>query len=233
MREALVNIYFIPGLCFKGDICKHPAFSRLNCIAIDYFSLANRTLDSLANKMSQHIPANSIIISWSLGGILATKIATMAPHKITKLVFISSQPKMIADHRWPGIANDASNKFLTQANTDFTQLQLFFQNLVNYPNNKISIKNQLSQNFISLQKNVFADFVQLLLLADLRPEYSCLDQKILHIIGGKDAIISQNSTTLEKLNRNTKTACIANAGHAGFLTHPLLYHKIIKDFVYG
>ena len=55
-------------------------------------------LHSVAEKIAEKIPSNAYMLGWSLGGLIATKIALMTP--IKKLILVGSTPCFVARDDW-------------------------------------------------------------------------------------------------------------------------------------
>lgn len=51
-------------------------------------------------RLAEEIPNGSVVIAWSLGGMLATQLAHQFPNKIKSLVLIATNPSFIARQTW-------------------------------------------------------------------------------------------------------------------------------------
>ena len=71
--------------------------------------------------VAQHIPANCILIGWSLGGLVAQQIAHSYPEKLKQMVLICSSPKFSKSADWPSIVPKVLSFFTQQLNIDFSK----------------------------------------------------------------------------------------------------------------
>lgn len=71
--------------------------------------------------VAQHIPANCILIGWSLGGLVAQQIAHSYPEKLKQMVLICSSPKFSKSADWPSIEPKVLSFFTQQLNIGFSK----------------------------------------------------------------------------------------------------------------
>ncbi len=221
-------VYLFPGLGFSSDIMTNVLGDKM-FLGLDYFHLAPCSIDYIACKLARSIKKHSVIIAWSLGGLFAIKIASLFPDKIRKLVLLATQPRLTSADNYSGIDSKAIEDFISMATDDFETFQKRFIGLVGFPNKRIM--KQLNACFrLNSVENLLA-CLKLILLSDLRDEYSKLKTSMLYIIGQQDAVLKQDAQCLLTLNPNAKIILIPNAGHSGFLTYPTLYRAIITNFI--
>ena len=219
-------IYTIPGWGFSASILKQGALAGKTCFGLDYLDYSDLSIEGISLDLSTAIKQPSILIAWSLGGLFAIKIASLFPDKVKKLILLASQPRLIADTGYSGIDPQTMNIFIESAYQDFSRLKQQFINKVNFPS-----KNDVGTFFLDDFSKQLKSLSKILATADLRDDYRYLKTEILHIIGDKDAVLKQDEQSLCKINSNIKVVRVANAGHCGFLTHPLLYRSIIDEFI--
>jgi pimeloyl-ACP methyl ester esterase len=58
-------------------------------------------VDALCHTIHQELPKPCVLMGWSLGGMLATKIAALYPESIAGLITLSSNAQFVADSDWP------------------------------------------------------------------------------------------------------------------------------------
>ena len=63
-------------------------------------ALPDNTLVSWANDLAQQLPDNTTLLGWSLGGQIAMRAALDHPHKISRLILLSSTPRFVATDAW-------------------------------------------------------------------------------------------------------------------------------------
>ena len=55
-------------------------------------------LHTVAEKIAEKMPAHAYVLGWSLGGLIATKVAVMTPVK--KLILVGSTPCFVQRDDW-------------------------------------------------------------------------------------------------------------------------------------
>jgi pimeloyl-[acyl-carrier protein] methyl ester esterase len=57
-------------------------------------------LEGMARRVAEHLPERCSVLGWSLGGMVATRIATRFPERIEALVLVATTPRFIAGRDW-------------------------------------------------------------------------------------------------------------------------------------
>ncbi|MFA6303625.1 MAG: alpha/beta fold hydrolase [Legionella sp.] len=58
---------------------------------------------SFKTELLALLPAQFSVVGWSLGGLLATRLALEEPKRVLQLVNITSSPRFLKDENWPGV----------------------------------------------------------------------------------------------------------------------------------
>jgi pimeloyl-[acyl-carrier protein] methyl ester esterase len=168
-------------------------------------------LNEWCDEIIKILPNNPILLGWSLGGLLAIKIATQV--KISKLILIASTPKFVRSEDWPyGI--DANN---FQQFSDALQLNLS-KGLKRFVSLQTQNKNQLktlNQSIDALPASTIAlnQGLEILLNTDLIREFEQLKVPIKIILGERDTLIPIKISEWYKQQIPTTL----NTGHLPFL----------------
>lgn len=178
------------------------------------------------------IPDNTVLISWSLGGLYAIQLAHQYPEKIKKLILISSTPCFIEKNNWAGISLTEQEKFRALLKLNPQKISQRFLSLVSYPEPLqeslrpyLDLSLNLSSKISSQQEAL--DF---LFKTDFREIYKKLDLPIFNLFGEQDAIIKSNHTDqLLKLNPRASIHVIPNASHLPFISHPQESFQWLRD----
>ncbi|AZL16077.1 alpha/beta fold hydrolase [Rickettsiales endosymbiont of Stachyamoeba lipophora] len=204
------SVVLLPGLGFKSSIWDFitPSLKDYQVTLIDLPEIDNLDIKKIIDIIASKISDNSIIIGWSLGGLIATYLYHLLPHKCSKLALIASTPKFMEDKNWPGIT-------LSQIESNMKN----FSGIVQYPNKSTQVRRYLAEH----QTAVPANHLKLIKSLDAREIYNNLKIPVLNILGEKDAIIPLRQT--EYFPRFHQIIIIPKAGHVPFLTHT----EIIKD----
>ncbi len=77
-------------------------------------------LYNLADEVAEVIPGVSDILGWSLGGLVAQRIALNQPDRIRRLILVGSTPKFVSSADWSAGVDPANfSAFAEQVNHDY------------------------------------------------------------------------------------------------------------------
>lgn len=194
--------------------------------------ILDQTLDQqlhyISSKLIALIPDHSIIIGWSLGGLIAILLYKYAPEKINKLILIGSTPKFTSCAGWHCLAPETLNKFYTSACDDFPSLLQHFACLITHPKRN----NTLLLKYLLLNKKLFLFYLKIICNSDTRQALANLKIPTIYIFGEHDAIVPIACKAQFKIAfPKVSTTVIANAGHMPFISHTTLTINKIKTFL--
>lgn len=215
---------------FRVTLVDLPGFGRSQMIA-DY------TTDTIADELLKFTPSKAIWLGWSLGGLIATKMALRYPERVTKLICISSSPKFLRNESWPGINRSVLNEFSQQLAIDyeatlmrFLVLQFFGTELNHDMLDWLSL-TLFAQGKPTLQ--ALQASLALLEQEDLRSHLAQVTCPLLYLLGKKDAIVpARVAIELKQLNPNINTLIFPKASHAPFLSHEAEFITQVRNFTY-
>lgn len=190
-----------------------PGFGETPCMPWDIFQ----------SKLCQQLPDEVILCGWSMGGLIATRLALEHPERFSHLINMASSPCFVATNHWPGIT--------------LKQLDFFYQQLQSNPEHMLT-------DFVRLQQpKVFQDKLQLPKQMNLEGLKNGLDilknwnfNDKLHqlkcptayLLGRLDRIVPASTmTALQTHYPKFQSQLISKAGHMPFLSHP----DICLDFI--
>ena len=76
-------------------------------------------LGELARAVLEGVPAGSVVLGWSLGGMVALELAHQYPGRLAALVLVASTPKFVASEDWPhGMGRDVLDDFAQELARD-------------------------------------------------------------------------------------------------------------------
>ena len=170
-------------------------------------------LDEWCDEIIKILPNNPILLGWSLGGLLAIKIATQI--KISKLILVASTPNFVQTNDWPyGIDEDnfrqfsdalelnlskGLKRFISLQTQDKTQLKTLNQSIDEFPTTTMALNQGL----------------EILLITDLVDEFNQLKIEIKVILGDHDTLVPYRiSNWYDKAKINTQ---VLSTGHLPFL----------------
>lgn len=198
-------------------------------------TMASYAHADLIAHLFDHLPAKVDLLGWSLGGLIAMKMAIKAPRRVNKVITVASSPCFLSKDNWPGVEADVLDKFalrlfqhsektlkeflLLQAGNDEAAIGYYKQLkpiLELYPPHRLGLEAGLS-----LLKNW-----------DLRAEIKTLEIPSLFLYGGLDAIVPKESVAaMQLLLPDVKQHIFDKAGHAPFLSHPDEFNQQVSEFL--
>ncbi len=75
-------------------------------------------LSTIAAQLASDIPAGSVVVGWSLGGLVATQLALDYPAQVAALGWVASSPCFLAQPGWPGMASAVIQQFASMLTRD-------------------------------------------------------------------------------------------------------------------
>lgn len=203
------------------------------------FELPNYEIDSLADYIKHALRPNSIVVGWSMGGLIAQKLVDLAEPRIIAQIHIASTPKFSQGSDWHGIRQEVLQQFQQQLHVDHLQLLKRFLSIqcIGLAKPREHMKAMLDAICmfpLSSTENL-ARSLQFLSDTDLRPHNNLqVNNSVptLRIFGGLDSLIpSKAIPEIEALYPNDQIAVINKASHAAFLTHPTSCIELMDEFI--
>lgn len=170
------------------------------------------------------LPKEFSMLGWSMGGLLATRLAMEEPQSVSHLLNVTSSPYFLREKDWPGV--------------DRNVFQTFYQSLISNPEKTL-------EEFISLQlqgqKVVLGETpslvglqngIDLLMNWDLRQDLNRITNPVCYIFGRLDAIVPhQVMLTIQQRYPHIKCIMFPEAAHAPFLSHPTEFIMTLEKFL--
>lgn len=215
---------------FKVTIIDLPGFGRSE-------SLCDYSVENIIKHLLEVAPAKAIWLGWSLGGLLATKIAAEYPDRVEKLICVASSPKFLKTADWPGINIEILLKFAEQLHSDYkaTLNRFLLLQFYGLPLNKEMLRWLQSSLFLygSPSMQTLQEGLNLLQNLDYRVEVEKINCPILYILGRLDTLVPAIlAEKLQQFSRRIETVILPKASHALFLTHENDFLKHLRRFAY-
>lgn len=184
------------------------------------------TLDELADRIAERLPESVIATGWSLGGLLALRLAARHPQCVRRLTLMAASPRFVTAQDWPE-AQDAGmfDQFACDLKDDPKATLLRFlllqaQGLDRLRQTIHHIKQALElggeASLVGLQSGLDA-----LRSADLRIDLQRLACPVQMILGERDRLVPAAMLAhARRLNPGLEGRVIEGAAHQPFLTHP-------------
>ena len=182
----------------------------------------HHTLEQWAAAIAPHVPQGAIVLGWSLGSLLAVKLARQ--QALRALILVSTTPRFVAAHDWPqGMAEDVFAQF-------FSRLQQNMNSTVeNFLRLQVRGDSHAADTFAALQSSLLqhpADplalqiGLEILRDADERPALMNIEIPTLVVAGEYDRIAHPSASRFSAASLpNAQFSLIKRAGHAPFISH--------------
>lgn len=180
--------------------------------------------DTFKNQLLCLLPANFLVLGWSLGGLFATRLAIEAPHRVLKFINVTSSPRFLEDTEWIGIDGAVLNDFHAKFKQDPVKTQL------NFINSQLQFAYSVEFQKPSIEGLDFG--LKILKSWDLRTPLLTVKTPGIFIFGRLDKIVNhQVMPIMQKKYPNFTYAMIKKSAHMPFLSNLDEFLKIIIDFV--
>ncbi|NRA21061.1 MAG: alpha/beta fold hydrolase [Oceanospirillaceae bacterium] len=197
------------------------------------FSGDKLDLEEVLNAIAPKIPTGSILLGWSLGGMLAILLSERLKGRLKALVTISCNPCFIQRTDWQyGMPVITFEQFARDLALDAQRtLQGFYKLQALSGADGRAILKMLKHINNGVSHSHLADMLGLLRM-DCRPVLAKLTLPSLHIYGEKDLLVAAELTEiLPVMSPRILTVQVLNAGHLPFVSDPELISAEITSFM--
>lgn len=193
-------------------------------------------LAGIANSIDPEVKENTILIGWSLGGLVAQYLASKHHPNLIGLMTIATSPKFQMAEDWPGIKPEVLDMFMQQLeqNHHKTLSRFLAIQMIGVENAKALTKEITTAINICPAPNIIALFKGLKILQDADIRQGIKDIKIptLRTYGRLDSLVPyQAIDQIQHLQPASRHLIFRHASHAPFLTNANEVTKHIVDFI--
>lgn len=192
--------------------------------------------DELCKSIRGYLPDHYILMGWSLGGMLATRLAALYPESTRALITLASNLQFVNDKHWPwGMEQPVFEEFCRSFQENQQQtLSYFFSLMVKGDSDRRLQKKHLQRVAeLSVSKVQECGFSGLELLASMQNQATIerVNCAALHIFAQNDSLVPvELMGHMQKIKSSHQYFIIDNAGH--FLLAPLeRLLMVIKPFL--
>lgn len=218
--------------------------ANIYCVCVDLMGHGTQanvqvdeyTLPALATQLEQQIPQNSVLVGWSLGGLVAQYLAIHKCPKVRAIVTIASTPKFQAADDWQGIAPDVLRAFEEQLEHSYARtlnrfLAIQMMGMTNAKRLLQVIKSSLDQH-PQPHHQALLKGLTILQETDLRLAIGNITVPTLRLYGRLDALVPQQAIAeIQGLQKNAQSKVYEHVSHAPFISHPEWVAQDISKFV--
>ncbi|WP_295797292.1 malonyl-ACP O-methyltransferase BioC [uncultured Microbulbifer sp.] len=184
----------------------------------------------LLQQLEARLPDNCLLLGWSLGGMLAVKLAARS-HKVRQLVTIAANGSFIVRDDWPGMAAEVFENFCSAQQREPAKNWQRFCGLQARGDSDMrallkTLKGWQPQEIPAGWNAALACLGAL----DNRQLLTELQRPALHIFGAQDALVP--AVAAEKLRAaGVEVVLIENAGHCPQLSQPGKIAALVRQIV--
>ena len=194
-------------------------------------------LYNLADEVAEVIPGVSDVLGWSLGGLVAQRIALNQPDRIRRLVLVGSTPRFVSTPDWQAGVDPANfSAFAESVNHDYKAAILQFLSLqcMQSSDRRATIR-QLRASFDTRPtptQTTLQRALHILLESDLRAEIANIRKPTLLIHGDRDTLAPVQAAhwMMQQLPHGFLRV-ISGSAHAPFLSHTDQFIEALNQFL--
>lgn len=197
------------------------------------------TLEQMAESIASRLEEGTLLVGWSLGGLVALEIALARPEKLTGLVLIAATPCFVSRADWPhGVATEVFDQFAAGLAGDYAGTIRRFLSLQAQGSGAMrEVLAQLRRKLLEQtrpESGVLKAGLGILQSADLRARLPGLGLPVslIHGSGDRLAPIAASRWMADALP-GARLVEIEGAGHAPFLSHPERVAEVIGGAMHG
>lgn len=185
-------------------------------------------LELVLEQLAAQIPPQSVLVGWSLGGLLAIELAARYPEKVSRLGLVASSPKFLKDAGWPGMDAAVMRQFAQSLQQDLaTTVDRFLAIQAMGSSSARQDIKLLRQAVLSLPLPSAHSLNQgLTWLAELdaRPLLQALPIAVSGLYGRLDSLVpAAVLAELQRLKPEADWTLLDKVSHAPFISHPDLF----------
>jgi pimeloyl-[acyl-carrier protein] methyl ester esterase len=194
-------------------------------------------LEGQARLVAEHLPHECRLVGWSLGGMVAVRLATLYPARVPALALIGTSPCGGKRRDWPhGLDETLLAGMATRLGRDWrATVQEFVSLEVRGEQNPLATLRELRARLYehgAPSTAALAAGLEVLSATDLRPELVRLRVPTLVIGGEYDRLAPPAAVAaLAALVPDARLEMIARAAHAPFLSHRERVETLLADFL--
>jgi len=233
IKKELMELVLIHGWGFDNRIWKKFILHledqwRVTCVDLPGYGargkLAQADIDQIVSNIESDVPENAVLFAWSLGGLIAMKLA-QSRNDIKALVLVASSPCFLNKLDWQhGVEPADFDQLLSQLSEDKIKTLQTFAGLVTmgevHPRQTLNELNEHLVRGVPDQETLMSG-LEILRDEDLR---QTMKKQIcpIGLIFGENDILVRRSTgeAIQALRPDIHTIEIPATGHAPFLSRP-------------
>ncbi len=193
-------------------------------------------LAQLARTCSPLLETDTVVMGWSLGGMVALELARQQPRRVSALILVGSTPRFTAGDQWFHGLDPALLASFARELEHHSQrtLQRFLALQLRGCNAARPLLRRLQQTLDEApppRPEALAGGLDILRHSDLRPQLADIHCPVLIIHGERDSVVPAGAgRALQAALPHATLQLIPGAGHAPFLSHHQAFCDKVRTF---
>jgi pimeloyl-[acyl-carrier protein] methyl ester esterase len=199
----------------------------------DSHGLVAESQDEMVELLAPYIPAQSIILGWSLGGLVAQALALKYPQKVKALSLVASTPCFVQHDGWEhGLPEPVLHEFADNLQQDYhaTVKRFFALQFMGVRTNPQMI-HDLRDNILSKPAAFHALETGLEILNSADFSRQTIIQPKQWILGRLDKLIPVSLAGALEESEQQAVHIMQSAAHVPFVTHPEAFLERLLPFI--
>jgi len=196
-----------------------------------------RTLDDFTRAVAPHVPRDARVLGWSLGGMVALRLAVLAAERISRLVLVSTTPRFVMGPDWaPAMTPQVLASFAARLKEDYRgTVQEFLALQVRGDERELASLRELRHRLTAgglPSPQALEVGLEILATTDLRNPLARLSTPTLIVTGEHDRVTPPGAGRfLAEQIQGAALYVVPRAGHAPFLSHTDEFRTVLQGFL--
>lgn len=197
---------------------------------------AGHTLRDLGRAVAAAAPPKAHWVGWSLGGLVAQRVAIDSSERVASLVMVASSPSFVARPDWPhGMSFDVLHQFAENLGDHYRATLLRFLALEVKGSENARDQLRLLREIVfqhgEPDATALADGLAILEGEDLRAELGAIACPVLLLLGRRDNLVPASAgPATQQLLANARLHIFERGGHAPFFSHLPEFAERLQEF---
>jgi pimeloyl-[acyl-carrier protein] methyl ester esterase len=192
------------------------------------------TMENLVQELSKQLP-KAACLGWSLGGLVAARLALNYPQKVESLILLSTNPSFVKNGEWQAAQDpEVFERFSEALESDIHDTLDLFNRLQVAGSAMSRQVLQLLQNSQSKLPTIecLRSGLNILRRENLSADLGDIKTPCLVIGGSEDRLVPIDAVRLcAGRIRGAKLHIFEGAGHAPFLSHTVEAESVVSNFL--
>ena len=192
-------------------------------------------LDDYVEYVASKIQRPALVVGWSLGGLVALRLAERYPDKVSRLLLVASSPRFVQASDWTcAVEADVFDQFASMLQKDVAAtIRRFLALQVRGTSASMKTVKQLQQALSDRGTPAITTMINglnILSSSDLRSSLNNIQVPVNWLLGDRDAIVPvELAPVLRDLLPQADIQVLEGAGHAPFISHPEVFVQLIDN----